>query len=56
MYYKTELKENIGNSQKTWAILHTLLTQNKDLSVNIPKQITVNETKINDSRKIYCLS
>jgi len=52
MFYDTKLKENIGNPQKTWEILRTLLTQNKDLSVNIPKQITVNENKINDPGKI----
>jgi len=52
MYYDTKLKENIGNLQKTWEILRTLLTQNKDLSANIPKQITVNENKINDPGKI----
>jgi len=52
MYYDTKLKENIGNLQKTWEIFRTLLMQNKDLSVNIPKQITVNKTKINDPGKI----
>jgi len=52
MFYDTKLKENIGNPQKTWEILRTLLSQNKGSSVNIPKQITVNENKINDHGKI----
>jgi len=47
-----KLKENIGNPQKTWEILRTLLSQNKDPLVNIFKQIIVNENKINDPEKI----
>jgi len=30
MYYDTKLKENVGNPQKMWKILRTLLSQDKD--------------------------